>query len=36
MKIPLYELKRWDEIEIGDVIYLKQNEICPADILILE
>lgn len=26
----------WDKLQVGDVIVLQKNEICPADVLILE
>ncbi|CAD8105459.1 unnamed protein product [Paramecium primaurelia] len=35
-KISIIETIRWEELEIGDIIILKRNEICPADCLILE
>ncbi|CAD8108584.1 unnamed protein product [Paramecium primaurelia] len=35
-KVPIFETVYWDQIEVGDIIYLQRNEICPADILILE
>ena len=28
--------KRWDEIEIGDLVYLRKNEKSPADLLIID
>ncbi|CAD8157712.1 unnamed protein product [Paramecium octaurelia] len=35
-RIPLFTMKRWDQLQVGDIIYLKNNEICPADVLILD
>ncbi|CAD8110446.1 unnamed protein product [Paramecium primaurelia] len=35
-RIPLFSMKRWDQLQVGDIIYLKNNEICPADVLILD
>ncbi|CAD8173491.1 unnamed protein product [Paramecium pentaurelia] len=35
-RIPLFTIKRWDQLKVGDIIYLKNNEICPADVLILD
>ncbi|CAD8123244.1 unnamed protein product [Paramecium sonneborni] len=35
-RIPLFSIKRWDQLKVGDIIYLKNNEICPADVLILD
>ena len=27
---------KWGDLEVGDFIVLKQDEMCPADILILD
>ncbi|CAD8115930.1 unnamed protein product [Paramecium sonneborni] len=35
-KISLYENCFWGCIEQGDIIYLKRNEVCPADMLLLD
>ncbi|CAK92348.1 unnamed protein product (macronuclear) [Paramecium tetraurelia] len=35
-KISIIETIRWEDLEIGDIIILKRNEVCPADCLILE
>ncbi|CAD8169381.1 unnamed protein product [Paramecium pentaurelia] len=35
-KTSLYENCSWDQVELGDIIYLKRNEICPADMLLLD
>jgi magnesium-transporting ATPase (P-type) len=35
-KTSLYENCTWGDLELGDLIYLKRNEVCPADILLLE
>ncbi|CAD8108619.1 unnamed protein product [Paramecium sonneborni] len=35
-KLLLYENINWEQLEVGDLIYLKRNEISPADILIID
>ncbi|CAD8201256.1 unnamed protein product [Paramecium pentaurelia] len=35
-KVSIIETIRWEDLEIGDIIILQRNEICPADCLILE
>ncbi|CAK69401.1 unnamed protein product (macronuclear) [Paramecium tetraurelia] len=35
-KLQLYENIQWQQLEVGDLIYLKRNEVCPADILIID
>ncbi|CAD8119912.1 unnamed protein product [Paramecium sonneborni] len=35
-KISIIETIKWEDLEIGDIIILQRNEICPADCLILE
>lgn len=34
--MPIFENVRWDQVKVGDIIYLKKNEIAPADLLILD
>ncbi|CAK67070.1 unnamed protein product (macronuclear) [Paramecium tetraurelia] len=35
-KVSIIETIRWEDLEIGDIIILQRNEICPSDCLILE
>ncbi|CAD8127655.1 unnamed protein product [Paramecium sonneborni] len=35
-RLLLYENIQWQQLEVGDLIYLKRNEVCPADILIID
>ena len=35
-KINLTELINWSELEVGDIICLHKDEMCPADLLILD
>ncbi|CAD8127987.1 unnamed protein product [Paramecium sonneborni] len=35
-KVQIFETVCWDEVEVGDIVVLQRNEICPADLLILE
>ena len=35
-RIPIYEINKWKDLEVGDIIYLKKFETSPADILILD
>jgi P-type E1-E2 ATPase len=27
---------KWEELKIGDIVWLKKNEVAPADLLILD
>ncbi|CAD8192211.1 unnamed protein product [Paramecium pentaurelia] len=35
-KLQLYENVQWQQLEVGDIVYLKRNEVCPADLLIID
>ncbi|CAD8079778.1 unnamed protein product [Paramecium primaurelia] len=35
-KVQIFETVCWDEVEVGDIVVLQRNELCPADLLILE
>lgn len=34
-RVHFIENKSWGELEVGDIVFLKKNEIAPADLLIL-
>jgi magnesium-transporting ATPase (P-type) len=34
-RVNFVENKTWRELEVGDIVFLKRNEIAPADLLIL-
>jgi magnesium-transporting ATPase (P-type) len=35
-KVPIYDIVRWCELEVGDIVFLKKHEVAPADLLILD
>ncbi len=34
--IKIYETKKWEDLEVGNIVWLKNGEISPADLLILD
>lgn len=34
--VKIFEEVRWDQLEIGNIVWLKNGEIAPADLLILD
>ncbi|KAL4445063.1 hypothetical protein ABPG74_018791 [Tetrahymena malaccensis] len=35
-KVQIYQHIKWEDLKIGDIVLLKKDDICPADMLILD